>query len=810
MILKSRPRGLHLRRTIICALVVALCGFMHFSAHAGVQSAETPSTNDNLDEASIGGEKFEFQAEISRLMDIIIHSLYKSKEIFLRELISNASDALDKIRFLALSNSKALDAAKNLEIRISYDADAQTLTIRDTGVGMTREDMINNLGTVAKSGTAKFMENLQKGDTNMIGQFGVGFYSVYLVADRVRFASKNNDDDQYMWISDANASFTVAKDPRGNTLGRGSEITLFLKKDAKEFCDQDRLKSLISRYSEFITFPILMKTSTEESYEVDIEDDTEETEKKDEKDEKDEDKSDELESKDEDDNEDKDKKKTRTEKRTVWNWTRINDVQAIWTRPAEDISDEEYVKFFKSIKKTDNEPLTWIQFKAEGKVEFKSILYIPKDAPHDLYQKYESTSPEIKLYVRKVLITDDYDEFLPRYLNFVVGVVDSDDLPINVSRETLQESLILKIIRKKLVRKVLEMLLDFASVEDDDAEDDGEDDDAGRKKKDIKSDENPDYIKFWETFGKSIKLGVIHDSVNRGKLAKLLRFQSSQSDKKYISFEQYVSRMKEWQTSIYYLSCEEEDSCTKSPFLEKAAAKGVEVIFMNEPLDEYLVGHITDFDGKKLQSISKENVKFGDEDPKVVEKREKIYSEKFVGLTEALKKLYAGDISKVVVSQRGMSSPAVLVSSQWGYSAKMQKLMKSQTFGDGNRGLNPMSGTKSAIMEINPRHPIVSQLDDLFKSNPEDDKAKNLAWLLFDTAVVNSGYEMTHSDHFASRVYRVMQDNLGLKTLDLEPEIEVSIDDEPSSDAETEETENLDDGIPEDESADEENEKDEL
>lgn len=781
-------------------------------------STESEPSENNFDDASIKGEKFEFQAEISRLMDIIIHSLYKSKEIFLRELISNASDALDKIRFLALSNDKALDSAKDLEIRISYDSDAQTLTIRDTGVGMTRDDMINNLGTVAKSGTAKFMENLQKGDTNMIGQFGVGFYSVYLVADRVRFASKNNDDEQHVWISDANASFTVAKDPRGNTLGRGSEITLFLKKDAKEFCDQDRLKSLISRYSEFITFPILMKTSTEESYEVDVDDENEE---KDEKDEDSKDKSDdeseELESKDEDENEndEKAKKKTRTEKRTVWNWTRINDVQAIWTRPSEDISDEEYVNFFKSIRKSDNEPLTWIQFKAEGKVEFKSILYIPKEAPPNLYQKYESTSPEIKLYVRKVLITDDYDEFLPRYLNFVVGVVDSDDLPINVSRETLQESLILKIIRKKLVRKVLEMLLDLASVEDEDDEDDdadadGEDDDADRKKKDVAGEENPDYIKFWETFGKSIKLGVIHDSVNRPKLAKLLRFQSSQSSKKYISLAKYVSRMKEWQTTIYYLSCEDVDSCSKSPFLEKATAKGVEVVFMNEPLDEYLVGHISDFDGKKLQSISKEGVKFGDEDPKVVEKRQKVYSEKFAGLIDALKKLYDGDISRVVVSQRGMSSPAVLVSSEWGYSAKMQKLMKSQTFGNGQQGLSAISGTKSAIMEVNPRHPIVNQLNDMFKANPEDDKAKNLAWMLLDTAIVNSGYELTHADHFASRVYRIMQDNLGLESLSLEPEIEVTVDEEPSSDAETEEAEDLDDDIPGDESTEEESEKDEL
>jgi heat shock protein beta len=365
---------------------------------------------DDLDDEPLtGGETFAFQAEVSRLMDILINSLYRTKEIFLRELISNASDALDKIRFLALSNSELLGKLRDLDIRISFDKDAHTLTIRDTGVGMTKDDLVNNLGTVAKSGTANFVKAMQAGaeDSTLIGQFGVGFYSVYLVADRVRVVSKNNDDDQYIWESDANASFTIAKDPRGDTLGRGTEITLFLKPDATEFQDQDKLKSLVGHYSEFITFPIYVNASSTETYEVeeepvDVEETPEDEEKAAEKTSAEEDA--ELEAVDED--EGAEAPKTRTETRTVWNWERVNEVKAIWTRSKDDIRDEEYESFYHSLQKTDiTDPLTWIHFQAEGEIEFKSILYVPGQAPRDLYTRFENKQADIKLYVRKVLIT---------------------------------------------------------------------------------------------------------------------------------------------------------------------------------------------------------------------------------------------------------------------------------------------------------------------------------------------------------------------------------------------------------------------
>ncbi|RLN02437.1 hypothetical protein BBJ28_00025072, partial [Nothophytophthora sp. Chile5] len=786
----------------------------------GVLGRDTPNllTDELDDEPLVGGETFAFQAEVSRLMDILINSLYRTKEIFLRELISNASDALDKIRFLALANGELLGKLKDLEIRISFDRDAHTLTIRDTGLGMTKDDLVNNLGTVAKSGTANFVEAMQASadDNSLIGQFGVGFYSVYLVADRVRVVSKNNDDAQYIWESDANASFTIAKDPRGDTLGRGTEITLFLKSDATEFQDQDKLKSLVAHYSEFITFPIYLNASSTETYEVEEEpedvaeseeavDDQEETAKK-----TGDDDDEELEAVDEDD--EPSKPTTRTETRTVWNWERVNEVQAIWTRSKDDISDEEYESFYHSLQKTDiTDPLSWIHFKAEGEIEFKSILYVPGTAPRDLYTRFESKNADIKLYVRKVLITDDFDDFLPRYLNFVAGVVDSDDLPINVSRETLQENKILRVIRKKLVRKVLEMLRKMAEEDEDEDDDDEEEDEeeaeaavdaeaeakkevdeASEDEEEEEEEGNATYNKFWEEFGKNLKLGVMDDASNRGKLVKLLRFVSSKSDGKWMSLERYVERMQDWQDTIYYIAGESVEACQKSPFMEKMRAKGLEVLYFVDTLDEYMVSHMSEFDGKKLVSIAKEGIKFGDEDESLVQKRDQLYADKFLALTTSLKTLYGSKISRVAISQRVVDSPAVMVTSQWGYSANMQRIMKAQTFATGDAN-SPMHGTGSAILELNPRHPIVSKLNEMMMSDPANEETKDLAWLLYDAALVNSGFDMDDADDFASRVHRIMKSSMGIASLELEAEIEVPEDEEEVD--EDEEAEDLDEPI---------------
>ncbi|ETV90913.1 hypothetical protein H310_14401 [Aphanomyces invadans] len=765
------------KKALVVASVFAAIGMHNAGASVDTSAADVVGSGkvvDQLDGALLNGDKFQFQAEVSRLMDIIINSLYKSKEIFLRELISNASDALDKIRFLALSDSTMLDVAKELEIRISFDKTAHTLTIKDTGVGMTKDDLVKNLGTVAKSGTANFVSAMQNGaDANMIGQFGVGFYSVYLVADKVRVISKNNDDDQYIWESSANASFTVSKDPRGNTLKRGTEITLFLKKDALEFEDQDKLKKLVTHYSEFINFPIYLHTSREETIEVDDDDDEEDEEEEDgDATAADDEENEELEPVEEDASKPVEKK---TEKKTVWDWQRVNEIKAIWTRPREEVDESEYNNFFRAIHKDGTDPLTWIHFVAEGEIEFKSILYIPSKAPHDLYQRFDGKRADVKLYVRKVLISDQFEEFLPKYLNFIVGVVDSDDLPINVSRETLQENKILRVMRKKLVRKVLEMLRKLS--ENDESHGDDDDDEVAEPAEDQPKDkaDSSKYLTFWENYGKNIKIGIMDDHANKGKLLKLLRFKSSKSPDKYISLNHYVANMKDWQDTIYYIAGESVEAVEKSPFLETCKAKGVEVLYLVDPLDEYVMQHIPDFDGKKMQSITKEGLKFGDEDEKVLERRRKLYAEQFDGVITGLKNVFGNKVSKVTISKAtGVDSPAVMVTSQWGHSANMERIIKAQTFA------NPAAQNPAAqkIMELNPRHPIIGKLRDLFATAPDATETHDLSWLLYDAALTNSGFAMDDVDHFASRVYRIMKTTMGLDSLELEPELNLPPEDE--------------------------------
>lgn len=773
----------------LCLALVFLSSCYVSASEEAVEAVQVERVKDVLDEAvEATGEKYEFQAEVSRLLEIIVHSLYKSKEIFLREIISNASDALDKIRFLAVSDDKALGVMKDLEIRIAFDAAARTLTIRDTGVGMTKDELVKNLGTIAQSGTAKFVEVLNTGgDVGLIGQFGVGFYSVYLVADRVRVVSKNNADDQYIWESTANEAFTVAKDPRGNTLQRGTEITLFLKEDALEFAKQDRLKSLVSHYSEFITFPIYLNASTVETVELDDDDEEEEEGEADGEDNDDEDEDDdeeEIKAKDEDEKKGKDEKKT--EERTVWSWERINDIRAIWTRSQDDIKPEEYQEFYKSITKSPHNPLTWLHFAAEGQIQFRSIMYIPESASANFYNEFNSKSADMKLYVRKVLITDDFDDFLPRYLNFIAGVVDSDDLPINVSRETLQEHQVLKVMRKKLVRKALEML---RKLSEEAPEENDDDDDDDEKKKPAKKSK---YETFWKEFGKNIKLGLTEDSGNASRLKKLLRFTSSKSDGKLMKLEDYVARMKEWQKDIYYMAEESKEKIEKSPFLASMKEKDIEVIYMTDPLDEYTVPHIGEVEGFRLKSITKEGLKFGDEDEKVREKREKVYKEKFQPLTKALVSLYGKRrVQKVSISLNMADTPAVMVSSQYGYSANMKRIMKAQTLA----AENPVSQMETKVMEINPRHPIVTQLNQFVQDDGESlsSEGEDLAWLLYDASTVNSGYDLEDTSGFAKRMFRIMKANLGLESLDLEPLVEIEPEDEAQDVKEEEEEATLDD-----------------
>ncbi len=706
-------------------------------------------------------------------MDIIINSLYKNRDVFLRELISNASDALDKIRFLALSAAGILGDTKDLYINISFDPEHKTVTIRDTGIGMTKNDLVNNLGTVAKSGTSNFVEALNEGaDMSLIGQFGVGFYSVYLVADKVRVVSKNNDDDQYIWESTADSSFTVVKDPRGNTLGRGTEITMFLKEDASEFLIQDKIEGLIQRYSEFITFPISLYKKTTEVVDEDDEEDEEEGEEEGAEEGTDSDL--EVEEEEDEEEEEDDEKKTKTVDK--WEWHRVNSNVAIWTRDPSEIEDEEYKKFFKAICKDPTDAATWSHFKAEGEVSFKSILFVPNEALN-LYDRYGDVRAGVRLYVRKVLIQEDFEDLLPRYLNFIKGVVDSDDLPLNVSRETLQQHKILKVMSKKVVRKALEMLKKLASGKTESSDDDDEEDEeaSSTEKKLAPNDPEHPYIKFWEQFGKGLKMGVIEDQPNRSKLAKLLRFKSSTSDDKWVSFDDYIRAMPEWQKEIYYVAGENMATVKSSPFLEVALKKNIEVLYLVDPVDEYAFQHLGEFDGYKLQSLTKEGIKFGDEDEATIKKRTKAYRETFKPLTKYLKDLFTGKISKVAVSQRVERSPCVIVTSQYGHTANMERIMRAQTFNT-QEGLKNMQATRT--LEINPRHPLILKLLDLVQNAPQEESTKDVAYLLYDTALVTSGFVQNEPELYSERMYRTLAKSLDIDSLELKSELEVETDGE--------------------------------
>jgi len=529
-------------------LVLFLLGLLVLTAKADDETEKIEEGKELLgadaaafseeDLAALGeGSTHKFEAEVSRLMEIIIHSLYTDRSIFMRELVSNAGDALDKIRYKSLTDKSQLGDNAELDVRIKVDKEARTITIRDSGVGMTKQELTENLGTVAKSGTAKFLEAFAAGTDaqdsfNLIGQFGVGFYSAFLAADEVMVVSKSNDDEnQHIWKSTADGSFTVVQDPRGNTLGRGTAVIMTLKEDADEFLEKSRLESLISRFSEFSQYPLLMWDSKVETEEVELEAESTETEE-----ETDDEDDDELTAEDDDEEEEEEGPKTKTIEKTIWFWKRLNENKPLWTRSSKDITDEEYQNFYKSFTKGSEESLTYSHFKAEGEIEFASILYIPKSAPHGLYDNYYTSKSPLKLYVRRVLVADEMEDLVPRYLNFVKGLVDSNDLPLNVNREQLQKNKVMKVISKKLTRKTLDLLRRLSEDEEgtdeddefDDLDDEDEDNEAAEDGEEEKTEEEEEkekkYSAFWGEFGKSVKLGVIEDTKNRKKIIKFITF----------------------------------------------------------------------------------------------------------------------------------------------------------------------------------------------------------------------------------------------------------------------------------------------
>jgi len=648
--------------------------------------------------------------------------------------------------------------------------------------------LINNLGTVAKSGTTNFLEAMADGaDTNLIGQFGVGFYSAFLVADKVSVTSKCNDDPiQHVWESSADASFTVVEDPRGNTLGRGTRVTLHLKEDAHDYLSEDKLKETSKKYSQFIQFPIYIKVKKEVEADAEEDDDDNDEEK------------DDVETSEDEEKEEEEKKKPT--KKTVYEWEQVNTQKAIWLRPKEDVTEEEYNEFYKSISKDYLDPLAYTHFNAEGEIEFKSILFLPKKAPFDMMDNYWTKRSEVKLYVRRVLVAEKFDELLPRYLNFVRGVVDSDDLPLNVSREQLQQNKIMKVISKKLVRKVLELMKKLAKEEESGGEDDESDEDEEAKeekeeKKDSKDSEGT-WAKFYKEFNKNLKMGCYEDDSNRSKLSKLLRFRSTKSEDKDISLDKYLDRMAESQESIYYMSGESMDVMMKSPSLQVFKKKDLEVLMLSDHLDEPCIQKLADYEGKKFVSIQKADVKLDEteEEKKKFSKLKDMYKpltdwwkEKLTDFTEKGAMKDAGvKIEAVSLSKRLTSSPVVVVTSQFGYSAQQEKIMKAQAFQNKDQ-IGMMSGRKT--LEINPNHPVVVDLLRRVKEDKESAVALDTAQVLFQTALIESGYEIADPSALVARVYRLMSKELGVDPDAPLKEVEVAEDEEAEEEAEEEEAE---------------------
>ena len=731
-----------------------------------------------------GAEVSEFQAEVSRLMDIIINSLYSSKDIFLRELISNGSDSLDKIRFLSLTDESVLGTGDdaNLDIRIKVDKENGVLSIRDRGVGMTKAELKENLGTIAKSGTSAFLEQMQKGgDMNLIGQFGVGFYSVYLVADFVEVRSKHNSEDkQWIWQSKADGAFAISED-EGEPLGRGVEINIYLKEEAQEYLEEDKLKELVEKYSEFINFPIYLWNSEEVEEEVPLsdeelaeqaskaEEEEEDVEETDEDDESADDEDDEVEDEDEEE-----LPTTKKVKKTVWDWKNVNDNKAIWLRSSTEVEDDEYSKFYKALSKDDKEPLSYTHFKAEGDVEFKSILFIPEKPPQDLFDNYYNKAAALKLYVRRVFISDEFDELLPKYLSFIKGIVDSDTLPLNVSRETLQQHTSLKTIKKKLVRKALDMIRKLA----EEGQDDDDDEAADAAADDSADDEETKYDKFWKNYGKAIKLGIIEDASNRTRLAKLMRFYTSKSPTKLVSLEQYVERMKPGQKSIYYLAGESREALEKSPFLEKLLQKDLEVIYFTDPIDEYTMQNLTEFDDFKFSNASKDDLKFGD-DTEAAKARLKKIKEEFKDFTKWWKEILPSEeVEAVKISNRLVTTPCSVVTSKYGWSANMERIMKAQALSDDGR-MAYMRGRKT--LEINPGHPIIKALKEKSEDDAGDEDTKRTALIMYETALLESGFMFEEPKGFAGRLFDMVRRDLGVQA-DAEVE-EPDVDVEPEAEA---------------------------
>ncbi|MBA54689.1 MAG: molecular chaperone HtpG [Pseudomonadales bacterium] len=635
-------------------------------------------------------ETLGFQAEVKQLLHLMIHSLYSNKEIFLRELISNASDAADKLRFLSLSNADIMEGDGELKIRIEYDEDKKTVSITDNGIGMNREDVINHLGTIAKSGTSDFLKNLtgdQRKDSQLIGQFGVGFYSAFVVADKVEvFTRKAGEsaENGVHWTSEGEGEFTVEQVDRSQ---RGTTIVLHLREGEEEFADGWKLRSIVSKYSDHISLPIEMVKNEPPAVSEESEEESKEDSKAD--------KAPEFEV--------------------------VNKATALWTRSRNEISDDEYKEFYKHISHDFEDPISWTHNRVEGKQEYTSLLYIPKRAPFDLYQREASRG--LKLYVQRVFIMDDAEQFMPMYLRFMKGILDSNDLPLNVSREILQSNKTVESIKGALTKRSLDM---------------------------IKKLEPEEYKEFWKQFGQVLKEGPAEDYANKEKIAGLFRFASTNSgtSEQVVSLDDYLERMKEGQDKIYYISAENYNAAANSPHLEIFRKKGVEVLLMYDRIDEWMMGYLFDYKGKSFINIAKGDLDLGaietEEDKKQQEEVEKSSED----LVKRLKEVLEAKVSEVKVSHRLTDSPACLVVGAYDMGAQMRQIMEAAG--------QKMPDSKPT-MEINPTHPLMERLN----GEVQEDRFEELAQIVFDQAALSEGRSLDDPAAYVKRINKLLMETIG-------------------------------------------------
>lgn len=631
-----------------------------------------------------------FQTEARQLLQLMIHSLYSNKEVFLRELISNASDAADKLRFEALSKPELFENDPNLQVRIEFDKDAKTITISDNGIGMSHDEAVSHLGTIARSGTADFLKNLsgdQKKDSQLIGQFGVGFYSAFIVADRVEVFTRRAGlpaEEGVHWESKGEADFTVEPFTKAD---RGTKVVLHLRADDAEFADNWRIRSVVKKYSDHISIPVVMQKPQFETNE----DGTE---------------------------------KTAEEKAKAPEFETINTATALWTRPRNEVSDDEYKEFYKHISHDFEEPVSWSHNKVEGKQEYTSLLFVPKRAPFDMWNRDKPRG--LKLYVQRTFIMDEAEQFLPLYLRFIKGVVDSNDLPLNVSREILQHNAQVDAMRSALTKRALDMLEKLAKSEPE------------------------KYQEFWKEFGEVLKEGPAEDFSNREKVAKLLRFSTTHtnSETQDQSLDDYVSRMKEGQEKIYYIAAENFNTAANSPHLEVFRKKGIEVVLLFDRVDEWLMGHLSEFGGKQLQDVGKGELDLGKlEDEAEKEEKEKLEKE-HQSLLERAQTVLEGKVEKVRATNRLTDSPACLVVGQHDMGAQMRRILEA-------------AGQKvpdnKPTLELNPAHPLVVKLDQ----ESDEDRFADLVEILFDQAHLAEGGQLKDPAAYVHRLNKLLLEITG-------------------------------------------------